>query len=268
MLSVVQYWHQKERPEIIRARQCRWSAEFPQEYEVFDRGSASDFISRHFGAEALAGFQACGVPAMASDYFRYHRLAAKAGLYVDSAFLPGVPAQIAKQTNHPVFVLSVPQADLTPDIVRTREVLGKVLLNGVLRTKGSPCPWFSLLSGFVRRLVRERASERIPMVTGIGALTVFDHAVACAQGDPATVLGRIRLALPDGEDLFLAVCRDFLCDHGPDLRKLSPCISTSAEEMEPLFHRPSADAVRFENRAHWSNHQGSIYADQPGTDEA
>lgn len=270
MPPIIQYWHQKDCPETIRSRQDHWRRAFPERHELFDQQAARDFLSHHFGAEAVAGFQACAVPAMASDYFRYHRIAIAGGLYVDSAFLPGDPAQIAQQTDHCVFSLSIPQADLTPDIVRAREVLGPILLNSLLGAHAGPSPWFALLAELVRRMVRERASPQIPMVTGVGILTSFSHAVSHIHAGPAVVLNDIRRAVPGGNDRFLGILGEFLADHAIELGGLPPCVSRPANEMDALFHRPAEDSARLSDPAHWTNYQASIFheevhsAPQPG----
>ncbi|GEM_PF-2004369 len=263
MPSIIQYWHQKDCPDSIRSRQDQWRRAFPDQYELFDQQAALDFLSEHFGAEAVAGFQACAVPAMASDYFRYHRLAIAGGLYVDSAYVPGDPAQIVRQTDYPIFALSIPKADLHPDIVRAREVLGPILLNAPLRAADGSSPWFALLAGLVRRMISERASPHIPMVTGAGILTAFNHAVSQIHRGPAVVLADIRRAAPNGDDRFMAIFREFLTDHCIELSGLLPCVARPADEMDALFHRPAADAARLSDPAHWTNHQASIFNDGP-----
>lgn len=197
---------------------------------------------------------------MASDYFRYCWLAIHGGLYVDSAFLPGDPARIAAETAHPVFALSVPETDLTPGIARARKVLGKVLLNGILCTSVARCPYFALLSCLVRRLVHERASDLVPMVTGIGVLTMFDYVVSASGLDPRTTLDTLRRAAPPGNDHVLAVISAFMTDHAGDLSRLSPCASKSSVQMGEVFFRPAADQQRFSDPAHWSNYRGSIFS--------
>ena len=89
IFPVAQYWHQSDCADAIRARQAHWRCMFPDSYAIFDRRTAADFLRMHFGNQAVSGFRTCAVPAMASDYFRYHWLAVTGGLYVDSSFLPG-----------------------------------------------------------------------------------------------------------------------------------------------------------------------------------
>ena len=264
MTAIIQYWHQKDCPEIIRSRHSLWREAFPERYELFDREAAADFLYRHFGTEGVSGFRTCAAPAMASDYFRYHRLAAAGGLYVDSGFVPGDPLQLVRQTDYPLFALSVPEADLTPEIVRARLVLGRVLLNGVLRTRLGPCPWFALLARLVRRLIRERASQNIPMATGIGVLTTFDHATSGFRKDPEAAFKDIQLAVPPGHDRFLAIFQEFMADHRTEMGSLPACTSIPSDDMAALFHRPWEDGARFSDPAHWSNHRGSIFNQGPG----
>ncbi|MET4580005.1 hypothetical protein [Ottowia thiooxydans] len=260
MISVVQYWHQPDYcPPAIRSRQNQWRSAFPEQYELFDRRTAADCLHAHFGQEVVSGFLACGVPAMASDYFRYHRLAITGGLYVDSSFLPGDLARIISLTGHPLFALSVPKVDLTPGIAQARQVLGKVLLNGVLWTKSAPSPYFSLLSALVRRLVHERSSNQIPMVTGIAVLTMFDYAVSASEKNSVRSLENIRLALPPGNERFLAVTLEFLQQHTKQLSELTPCAWADSEDMKDVFHRPAEDHSRLADPAHWTNHQGDIF---------
>lgn len=260
MSMVIQYWHQADCPPEIRRRQGEWARAFTGQYQLFDRETAADYLDRQFGAEALAGFLACAVPAMASDYFRYHRLAAEGGLYVDPAFLPGPLAPQLLRSGHPVFALSAPAEDLTPMVRKARTVLGRVLTNRVLHAGPAPARYFVLLAELVRRLVRQRAADRIPMLTGFGVLTAFDYIVSLSEPDPAHVLDVLRNAVPPGSDRALEVIGAFVTDHASELHGVSRCTTGSMAAMAASLFRPGEDQARPAGPAHWSHHDGSIFA--------
>ncbi len=261
MFPIAQYWHQQDCPPAIRARQELWRDTWPDHHILYSRQTAESFLSTHFDGDAASGFRACAVPAMASDYFRYHWLAAVGGLYVDSAFFPGIVTGVTSLEAYPIFALSVPQEDTTEAIVAARKVLGSVLLNGVLFSRKAPCSYFGMVSALVRRLVHDRASNQIPLVTGIGVLSAFNYAVSVSDSGPRTTIETLQKALPFGSDRMLAIFREFLTENSVSLRALPICSSKSSVEMAEAFRRPVEDHTRLVDAAHWSNHRGSIFVE-------
>ncbi len=62
-----------------------WDSVEPEfQHLVFDEVSARNFIDENFGAAAVDAYDACRVPAMKADFFRYCALFARGGLYVDA----------------------------------------------------------------------------------------------------------------------------------------------------------------------------------------
>ena len=84
-LPIVQYWHAADPPGyIVELLETfpRLNPERP--HLVFDRPSAARFIAERFGPRRLDAFQACAIPAMQADYFRYCATLALGGAFFDA----------------------------------------------------------------------------------------------------------------------------------------------------------------------------------------
>jgi hypothetical protein len=57
---------------------------FGFELQVFDEGSAREFIRTHLGSRYEKAFDKCYHPSMKSDYFRYSYIFVEGGFYVDA----------------------------------------------------------------------------------------------------------------------------------------------------------------------------------------
>jgi hypothetical protein len=82
---IIQYWHTAQPPERINCGLMSFAECNPDlRHLIFDEPRADAFIAAHFSNRELAAFQACGVPAMQADYFRYCAVFALGGLYADA----------------------------------------------------------------------------------------------------------------------------------------------------------------------------------------
>jgi len=84
-LPLIQYWHNESVPDEVEALFARMSEHNPDLRQmVFNQTTAKAFIETHFGAREVAAFQACAVPAMQADYFRYCAVHVLGGFYCDA----------------------------------------------------------------------------------------------------------------------------------------------------------------------------------------
>jgi hypothetical protein len=82
---IVQYWHAEEAPDYIADLFETYDDLNPdRRHLVFSRSSAAAFIDEHFDSRRLRAFEACAVPAMQADYFRYCATLALGGAYCDA----------------------------------------------------------------------------------------------------------------------------------------------------------------------------------------
>lgn len=260
---VMQYWHQGSPPPEIARRQQSWALPGCA-HQVFDQHNAAAFLRAHFPAERAEAFARCAIPAMASDFFRYHALAALGGLYVDSA-LEAHEMELLPDflRNVGVFISSAPSNHDSPEeIWRAQHRFGRVMLNGTLFCAPDGRRYFALLAELVTRMVSSQAASDIPHVTGIAVLSVFDFAVRNAErlGLEAVRVEIEAAAGPDQGD-FVSQAVAFIADHWAEIQSLYEPDSLSASDDAFAFHfrRSGADANRFSDPDHWSNHQGSIF---------
>ena len=93
-MKLYQYWDGEQPPDEIAA----WVEGFRQRNPEFDhrlyhRDKASWFIRKHFGEREQRAFDACAVPAMQSDYFRYCAIEKSGGVYADADYQAGEPLE-------------------------------------------------------------------------------------------------------------------------------------------------------------------------------
>lgn len=84
-MPIVQYWHSEDVPHYMGDLFQTFGDLNPDRpHLVFDRRSAASFISQHLGPRRLRAFQACAIPAMQADYFRYCAILVLGGAYCDA----------------------------------------------------------------------------------------------------------------------------------------------------------------------------------------
>jgi mannosyltransferase OCH1-like enzyme len=84
-LPVIQYWDDESIPDDVEELFARVHEHNPELRQmVFSRATAKEFIEAHFGAREVAAFEACAVPAMQADYFRYGAVHVLGGFYCDA----------------------------------------------------------------------------------------------------------------------------------------------------------------------------------------
>jgi mannosyltransferase OCH1-like enzyme len=81
---IVQYWHSEQLPADVAEHVKTYETHNPDlRHLVFNERSAASFIECHLGARYLRAFQACAIPAMQADYFRYCAILVMGGIYSD-----------------------------------------------------------------------------------------------------------------------------------------------------------------------------------------
>jgi hypothetical protein len=84
-LPVIQYWSDESVPEDVEALLVRVREHNPDlQQMIFSQRTATAFIEEHLGAREVAAFEACAVPAMQADYFRYCAVHVLGGFYCDA----------------------------------------------------------------------------------------------------------------------------------------------------------------------------------------
>lgn len=84
-LPLIQYWHDESVPSEVEELFARVSEHNPDMRQmIFSQMTAKAFIETHLGAREVAAFEACAVPAMQADYFRYCAVHVLGGFYCDA----------------------------------------------------------------------------------------------------------------------------------------------------------------------------------------
>ncbi len=83
--TIMQFWHSADLPEDIAPLVANWQRQHPDfKHQLFNDETARAYLSEHFPAAYLEAFNACAVPAMRSDFFRYAFIYNEGGIYVDA----------------------------------------------------------------------------------------------------------------------------------------------------------------------------------------
>lgn len=150
---ILQYWHSPERPQEIEALTATFRSHNPDlPYRLFSEREARELIAARFGPRETAAFDACAVPAMQADYFRYCAVHALGGVYCDADFrcLRPLRELIAASPGGRLFRRDPPG----------------YLLNGFFLFPGPGHPLLRLALDVATANIEGRVGEKVQMVTG------------------------------------------------------------------------------------------------------
>lgn len=84
-LPLIQYWDDENVPSEIEELFAQVSEHNPDLRQmIFCQATAKEFIETHLGPREIVAFEACAVPAMQADYFRYCAVHVLGGFYCDA----------------------------------------------------------------------------------------------------------------------------------------------------------------------------------------
>lgn len=151
-LPIVQYWHSPEVPsEITKLTTSFRNLNPSSRHVLFDECRARAFIAERFGAREVAAFDACAVPAMQADYFRYCAVFALAGVYADADFRCLRPLD--------------PLIERLPGGTLFRSKFGH-LCNGFFVFKRPEHPFLRLALDIATANIERRVGQSVNVVTG------------------------------------------------------------------------------------------------------
>jgi Glycosyltransferase sugar-binding region containing DXD motif len=151
--GIVQYWHAPPTPADVQEHVATFKRLNPDlRHRIFSESEASDFIAAHLTERELAAFQACAVPAMQADYFRYCALFVQGGIYSDVDYRCLNPlATLAAESDAGMLFRTEPESHLTNAFFLFDE-------------SGHPFPRLAL--DVATQNIERRAGERVNVVSG------------------------------------------------------------------------------------------------------
>lgn len=158
-LRLVQYWHDGSPPPEVAALMQGWACDPCYDHTAFDHAAAVVFLRAHFRGRVIRAFQACGVPAMQADFFRYCALFAQGGIYLDADIenLGGLPALLA---------------DSGRGVLVNRR--GRIA-NDIMYVAEPQDPLFGAVIGQAIANIERQASQSVWKVTGPGIMTALQQ---------------------------------------------------------------------------------------------
>ena len=163
---IIQYWHSSEIPasvaELIRSvgtHNPRWR------HLVFDRARAEELIAERFTPREASAFEACAVPAMQADYFRYCAIYALGGVYADADMRcdGSIDRVVAGEGGGKLFRRAVD--------VRVRPRPYPTVINHFFAFRSPGHPLMRLAVEIATTNVERRVAEDVWAVTGPGIFT-------------------------------------------------------------------------------------------------
>jgi hypothetical protein len=264
-MYIVQYWHEADPPDYIVELLASFARQNPgMEHLVFDRAMAREFIAEHCGARELAAFEACAVPAMQADYFRYC-----AG-YV----LGGVCADADCRCLRPLRPL-LEQPHTRGIVFMARDAL---IANGFFGFRQAGHPLLEMARETATELIHRRVEASVPAVTGpglftclyclnrVGSLDAARRFVADGIEPPAgssAVLAQLRNLVGNGSALSAEIVRVACAAAGSDER-LAEAFAGVRTPPRPvdLIEHVDAGAMHYKStRAHWPNAGDAVYVE-------
>jgi mannosyltransferase OCH1-like enzyme len=247
-LPIVQYWHNPVLPEDISERTSSFTRfNRTRSHMLFDRQVAGEFISQRFTRRETLAFDACGPPAMQSDYLRYCAILHYGGVWCDADFICA--------------------RDLTPLLDRSRggEIFissrrDDVVMNGFFAFATAGHPFLRLVVDFATELIERRWRGIVSSVTGPRVFTAVFH--LCRVGSVDAFLRLTRTAEPrllpyarvlcdliNGDDQ-LASAWTGMCAHPPG-------------NFGKWVHKVPRASAFHDPDSHWKRVGSDIYTDVP-----
>lgn len=152
-LPIVQYWHSAEIPSEIKDLTATFGELNPDlHHRVYCEAEARTFIGDHYTSREVAAFDACAVPAMQADYFRYCAILAFGGVYsdVDLRCLRSLQSLIGRTSG---------------GLLLRREPPGN-LVNGFFVFSSPGHPLLQLALDAATANIESRAVKRVDVATG------------------------------------------------------------------------------------------------------
>ncbi len=161
-VHLIQYWHEESPPDYIVELLRSFGEQNPEmEHLVFNDATAEEFIAAHYGARELAAFQACAVPAMRADYFRYCACHTLGGFCVDADYQCIGP------------LLSAMEESVGGQLFRAERF--SVLINSLFGFHTPRHPFLDLVIEIATELIEQRFTARVSEITGPGIFTILYH---------------------------------------------------------------------------------------------
>ena len=168
-LPLIQYWNEEEAPEDVEALFARMRQHNPDLWQmVFSRNTALAFIEEHLSAREVAAFEACAVPAMQADYFRYCAMHVLGGFYCDAdCYCAGSISPLLEADGFLIESMAMPDT-----------------LNNNLFAFGEPGHLFPKLAMDISTAaIENRISEKVAAVTGPFVFNLLWRAFKCGSLD-------------------------------------------------------------------------------------
>ncbi|MDD2725286.1 MAG: glycosyltransferase [Methylovulum sp.] len=153
--TIMQFWDSAFLPEDIAPLVDLWKHRNPDfKHQLFNDVTARAYIAQHYPASYLAAYDACAIPAMRSDFFRYAYLYKEGGIYVDAAITCITPLKNwLEQSENLIFV---------------RRPTGRIINGFIVAKPGQP-----FLKAILEQCViniNKKSSNNVWLVTGPGVI--------------------------------------------------------------------------------------------------
>jgi hypothetical protein len=239
---IVQYWHGDDIPPYIEALISTVREHNPDRpHLLFDERSAAETIAENFGERHLAAFQACAVPSMQADYFRYCAIHSLGGIYLDADLaciacldtLVESEAQLFKHAAGP-------------------------MVNSFFGFPDAGHPLLEMTVEIATVSIEKRWTNHVGFATGPLIFTGLER--IWRAGSPEALRGTLDPVWARA----LELARPVIEAHGPIERAFDGVRISPGAAMSAWIAAPDQDDLLYKkDDQYWFNWQGSIYRSAP-----
>jgi mannosyltransferase OCH1-like enzyme len=245
---LVQYWHESRHPpgiaELLRSFRDHNDR---LEQHVFDEASARKFISDRYGPRELEAFDACAIPAMQADYFRYCVMLALGGIYADADLrCHGAIDGLLEGPEDGRLV-----AKLDALMIQGRP--SAHVFNGLFAFRRPGHPFLALALDLATAGIERRVAESVWVTTGPGVFSAI-----CLIGELGSLESFRELSAGQ------PAVADLVCEVAGDFSRIAEALAgvrvSSVEATTlPVSRRAEVPLPHKAADTHWLNAQSSIF---------
>jgi len=151
---LIQYWRSQRIPsDVYKLCQQTRARNDSLRHQIFDHGAAAEMIRTRLGHREHAAFEACAVPAMQADYFRYCAVFALGGIYCDADSACTGSLKLLLEADGTLFFFE-------------RKGEPRVMINHIFAFREPGHPLLRLAIDIATVNVESRFTELVPFVAG------------------------------------------------------------------------------------------------------
>src|SRR5262249_14616384 len=236
------FWHSEVVQDDVRGRVESFRVKNPEfEHILFSEQTAASFIKQHYSKRESAAFQACAVPAMKADYFRYCVLLKFGAIYADADMVClKVLSPLVEETACAMFFYRPSQ----------------IVPNGFLVVRSAGLSLLSVALQIATLNIEKKCLDSVWLATGPGIISTIYNIYQHGSVDAFLASLSERPDFWPGRSMLAETIRN--CVDYSKMSKLFDEVQFAPIEQRDAYVS-SPDLAYKKSAIHWMNWNGSIY---------